>query len=305
VHGTVERPSFRREFGASQPRHRRPRPPATVPRPPAARRPPPQQTRPGLQRNSFSYHADMCALPAVCHRRFPCAWPSRSKFAKLRTVQGGGQGGWVGRPGWPLTHPPTARPRAHMGSHRTQTSSDSLLWSLTVRPTLTPVCRIFSSCTQGQGPRLSGSRRQGARADAQGCEAGEEEARDRTGEEAAAVQPPLRERGCWCGQEEGPQHAAARQDGASPRPLRSVLSATAPCPLGDRLSLADTCAGLPFAVLRVKAHAAFLWQRSFRWGSHFALDALAPFRDTSCARRSAALRSLVWNTSLSGALDYL
>merc|ERR1711990_921036 len=67
----------------------------------------------------------------------------------------------------------------------------------------------------GQGPRFARSCGQGARSDAQGCEAGEEEEGDRPRQEEAAVQPAIRQRGRGCGQEEGTQHAAARQDGLS------------------------------------------------------------------------------------------
>ena len=69
----------------------------------------------------------------------------------------------------------------------------------------------------GKGSRLSRPCWQGARADAQGCEAGEEEEGHWTGEEEAAIQPAVRQRGCGCRQEARPQHAAARQDGLNVR----------------------------------------------------------------------------------------
>merc|ERR1711972_502984 len=68
-----------------------------------------------------------------------------------------------------------------------------------------------ASLQHGQSSRFPRSCWQGARPDAQGGEDGEEEGDGWPGQEEAAVQQAICERGCWYGQEEGSEHAAARQ----------------------------------------------------------------------------------------------
>ncbi|PKA53186.1 hypothetical protein AXF42_Ash009916 [Apostasia shenzhenica] len=56
-----------------------------------------------------------------------------------------------------------------------------------------------------KGARISGSRRQGERTNAEGGEAGQEEEAEGKGSQADAVQPPIRYGRCWLWEEEGTQ----------------------------------------------------------------------------------------------------